>query len=339
MSNLPLTLATSDYDHVRDITTGAVRVDDIDITHLTIRDPLEMFDRFLKSSEFDASEMSMGRYTAMVSQGDDSLAAIPVFPSRMFRLSAVYVRTDGPVKTPEDLAGKRVGVVAWTQSATVYARGWLSDYVGVDLKSIDWVQAGDDHADRREAAKLKLPDGLSLTQIRDRTLSEMMLAGELDAAIIAIPPVAMQQGSPEIRRLLPDPRAAEEKYWADTGIFPIMHAIAIRREVIDDNPWVAQNLFKAFVEAKNRSLGRALYGTRFPIPMCHYEARKIRARFGNDFWPYGVEPNRATLEAFLKFSFEQGACRRHVTPEELFVEQPESFQTLGLKGFEADAAL
>jgi 4,5-dihydroxyphthalate decarboxylase len=275
----------------------------------------------------------------MVAQDDDSMIAIPVFPSRMFRLSAVYVRTDGPVKKPEDLAGKRVGVVAWTQTATVYARGWLSDYIGVDLKTIDWVQAGDDYADRPEAVDLNLPDGLSLTQVRDRTLSEMMLAGDLDATIIAVPPIAMQQGSSDITRLLPDARATEEKYWADTGIFPIMHAIVIRREIMNAYPWVARNLFKAFVEAKNRSLGRALYGTRFPIPMCHYEARKARERFGDDFWPYGIEPNRATLEAFLKFSFEQGACRRHLTPEDLFAEQPQSLLSLGLKGFEADASL
>lgn len=325
MSNIHLTVATSDYDHVRDIASGAVRPDGIDITHLTISDPLEIFDRFLVFREFDVSEMSMGKYTSLVSQNDRSMVAIPVFPSRMFRLSAVYVRADGPVKKPEDLAGKRVAVVEWSQTATVYARGWLSDYIGVDLKSIDWYQVGDDTAERPEPVDLNLPKGLSLTQVRDRTLSDMMLAGDLDAAIIAVPPFAFQQGNPAIVRLLPDAREAEETYWSDTGIFPIMHAIAIRREVMDENPWVARNLFKAFEEAKNRSLGRALYGTRFPIPLCHYDARAAQERIGDDFWPYGIEPNRVTLEAFLKFTFDQGLCHRKLKPEDLFAEQLQSY--------------
>ncbi len=320
MPNIHLTVAAGDCDHLRDFTSGDVRAEGIDITALKLGPP-EIFQRFF-NHEFDVSELSLGMFASLVSQGDRSIVAIPVFPWRVFRLSSFYVRENGPIKRPEDLVGKRVGVPEWAQTATVYARGWLSDYVGVDLKSIEWFQAGTDKPGRTETVKLDLPPGIKVTSLPDRTLSQMLLAGELDAMISATPPAPFEQGNRGMVRLVANLQAAEQKYWDDTGVFPIMHVVVIRGEVCEANPWVPVSLMKAFTTAKNNSLARALtFGTAFPIPMHAYYALDAQKRLGKDFFPYGVEPNRKTLEAFLKFAREQGVCHRLLKPEELFAPQ------------------
>ena len=319
MANLHLTLATGDYDHLRDFTSGEIRAEGIDITHLKLH-VLEIFHRMTNYGEFDVSEMSMGRYVALTAQDDPRFVAIPVFPSRVFRLSAFYVRADGEVQKPEDLKGKRVGVPEWTQTATIYGRGWLSDYVGVDLTSIRWVQAGQDEAGRAEPVSLDLPEGLKVEPVRDRSLNDMLLAGGIDAMIVAAPPLAFRQGNPKVKRLLDDPRAAEEKYWDDTGIFPIMHTVVMKRPIAEANPWAPLSLYKAFTQAKDNALERAASfgGSIYPLPMHGYFAAGAQKRLGKDFWPYGLEPNRRTLEAFLKFARDQGVCRRPLKAEELF---------------------
>jgi 4,5-dihydroxyphthalate decarboxylase len=321
MASIHLTVASSDCDHLRDFTSGEVRAEGIDITYLRVHAP-EIFHRFLDHREFDVSELSMGMYVSLVSQGERSIAAIPVFPWRVFRLSSFYIREGGPIKQPEDLAGKRIGVPEWAQTATIYARGWLSDYVGVDLKGIDWFQAGTDKPGRAETVKLDLPPGLRLTRISDRSLSAMLLAGEIDAIISASPPEPFREGNRGVIRLVSNVQAAELKYWDDTGVFPIMHAIVLRREICDTYPWIPTSLMKAFTAAKDNSLARALtFGSAYPIPMHAYYALDAQKRLGKDFFPYGIEPNRTTLEAFLKFAREQGVCHRLLKPEDLFVPQ------------------
>jgi 4,5-dihydroxyphthalate decarboxylase len=319
MANIHLTLATGDYDHLRDFTSGEIKADGIDITHLKLH-VLEIFHRMTSYREFDVSEMSMGRYVSLTSQNDNRFVAIPVFPSRVFRLSAFYVRTDGAVQKPEDLKGKRIGVPEWAQTATIYGRGWLSDYVGVDLKSITWIQAGQDDAGRDEPVALDLPKGIVIERVKDRSLNDMLLSGDIDAMIVAYPPLAFRQGNSKVKRLLADPRAAEVKYWDDTGIFPIMHTVVMKREVADANPWAALSLYKAFDRAKDNSLERAASfgGSIYPLPMHGYFANEAKKRLGDDFWPYGLEANRTTLEAFLKFARDQGVCHRKVAAEELF---------------------
>lgn len=322
---VPLTLAISDYDHVRDLTSGAVEPEGIELTRLQL--PVEeIFFRFTRFREWDVSEMSMAKYVSLVSQGDRTLAAIPVFPSRVFRHSSIYVRRAAGVGKPEDLAGRRVGIPEWAQTAGIYARGFLVRQYGLALDTIDWYQAGVNQAGRIEKVALKLPPGVRITPVPDRTLGDMLLAGDLDAVVTAHPPVAWTRGHPEIVRLFSDPRAVEEAYWRATGIFPIMHTVAIRRDVLDAHRWVAMNLYRAFEEAKRRSLARALDVTasRFPVPWIADHAASARARFGEDFWPYGVEPNRTTLEAFLGFAHEQGVCHRRLSPDELFPDEVRS---------------
>ena len=242
-----------------------------------------------------------------------------MFPSRVFRHSSIYVRSDGGITAPEELAGKRVGVPEWAQTAAIYSRGLLAHEYGVDLASIHWHQAGVNEPGRREKVALELPPGFRLTVVADRSLSDMLLAGDLDAVLSARPPAPFIAGDPRVRRLFADYRDVELAYARKTGIFPIMHVVALRREVYDRDRWLAMNLFKAFDEARRRSLERAadITASFFPLPWIPDELRRARELFGADPWPYGVEANRTTLDAFLSYAFEQGVCRRRLTVETL----------------------
>src|SRR5215470_11141346 len=319
MSLLPLTLAISEYDHVRDLVSGRVKPEGIELRALVL--PIEeIFYRFTLHREWDVSEMAMGKYVALRSQGDTSLSAIPVFPSRMFRHSSIYVRSDGPVKAPADLKGRRVGVPEWAQTAAIYSRGLLVHQYGLNLADIAWVQAGVNEPGRTEKVALNLPAGVTVERPAEKTLNGMLLAGELDAVMTAHAPAAFEAGDPRVARLFPDFMPVELAYWRETGIFPIMHCVAIETRVLEAHPWVAMNLLTAFEAAKRRSVARAFEATasRFPIPWSHERASLAAPLFDYEYWPYGIEPNRATLEAFLSYAHEQGVCHRRLTPEELF---------------------
>lgn len=319
MANIQLSLAVNEYDHVRDLLDGTVRVEGVDLTVLRLAVE-EIFYRFTFHREWDISEMSFAKVISLASQDDPGLVPIPVFVSRVFRHSSLYVRADSGFTSPEQLAGKRIGVPEWAQTASIYSRGMLMHEYGVDLRSIHWHQGGVNEAGRVEKVKLALPEGLRLSVVRDRSLSDMLLAGELDAVFSARPPAPFTAGDGRIRHLFDDPRAVELAYWRKTGIFPIMHVVALRREIYERHRWVAMNLFKAFEEAKNRSLTRAsdLALSYFPLPWARDQAELSRAMLGADFWPYGIEPNRTTLEAFALYAFEQGVCHRKLEVEELF---------------------
>src|SRR5690242_6770961 len=264
-ARLHLTLATTDYDHVRDLMSGAVRPDGITLTSFVL--PVEeVFFRFIKNREWDISEMSFGKFIGFASLGNSPFIGIPVFPSRVFRHSAFYVRTDRGIASPKDLEGKRVGIPEWAQTAGIYSRGFLSETAGVDLRKIHWVQAGMNEAGREEKVEFKLPEGIRYEQRRDSSISAMLLSGEVDAAISARVPDAFARGEGKITRLYPDYRSEEARYHAVTGIFPIMHVIAMRRAVFERYPWTAMNLFKAFDEAKRRSLERIRDLTASRIP-------------------------------------------------------------------------
>ncbi len=325
MSELRLTLAVGDYDHTRDLALGRVRPQGIDLTVLNYNVE-EIFFRFYDRAEWEVSEMSMGMYTSALSRGDDRMIAIPVFPSRVFRHSAFYVRSDGAIHKPEDLAGKRVGVPQWSQTATIYARGYLTSTVGIPLSGIEWVQAGVNDPGRDEHARLRLPPEVKLRVVPDRSLSEMLLAGDIDAIISARVPRPVVEGDRRIRRLFPDFRAVEQAYFRQTGIFPIMHTVVIRRDAYEANRWIARNLMVAFEEARDRSIVRMLDLTAsyVPIPWGMDFAREAGSELvfkGAGYWPYGVEANRVTLDAFLQYTFEQGTCHRRLRVEEIFAEE------------------
>lgn len=320
--NVRLTLAINDSDHVRDLLSGAVPVDGVDLTCL-IFEPEEIFFRFSRYREWEISEMSMGKYATLRARGDESIIAIPVFPSRSFRHSAIYIRPDGPVDDPRALAGARIGIPEWSVTATVYARALLAHEYGVALQDIEWIQGGTNEPGRVEGLDIAPPPGMTIVPERERSLTEMLLAGDIAAIIAPHSPEAFADRSGRIVRLFSDTRAVEEDYYRRTSIYPIMHVVALRADVHREYPWVAANLLKAFTAAKERSLERAIDTnvSRSPIPWAAARAAEAEQLFGRDFWPYGVEPNRATLEAFLGYVHEQGLCERRLEPEELFAPE------------------
>ena len=318
-TRLRLTLACTEADQTRDVTQGCVEAEGIDLTYLPLGIP-EMFHRFLVNREFDASECSFGRYLALRSQGDTSRTAIPVFLSRIFRHSAIFVRRDGRVKRPEDLRGRRVGIPDWSQTAVIYIRGLLAHEYGVALDAVQWVVGGVDRPSRAEFDEIHPPAGVAVDHARDRSLDELLAAGEIDAIGCADPPRSFQHGDGRTIRLIQDYRAAEAASFRATGIFPIMHVLVLQTPVIDAHPWVARSLFKAFSEAKRRSLTRFANNSVacYPLPWVPAILEDARRELGDDWWPYGLEPNRRTLEAFVGFAHEQGVTARKMVPDELF---------------------
>lgn len=315
---LRLTMAMSDYDHVRDVVSGAVPVEGVELTPLQL--PVEeIFYRFLHHREWEVTELSFAKYLSLRAAGDDSISAIPVFPSRVCRHSSIYVRPGGPSK-PEELAGGRIGIPEWAQTASVYSRGLLVHEWGIPLRDVQWFQAGVNQPGRREKVAVEPPAGVVLTPVADRSLDQMLHEGDLDAVFSAHAPASFERGDPGIVRLFPDYQPVEEEYVARTGIFPIMHVVAMRSDVLDRHPWVAQNLVNAFEEAKRRSLERLSEMTLSRLPLAWVPARleQMRSILGDDPWPYGVQANRVTLEAFTRYAFEQGVAARQVAPEDLF---------------------
>jgi 4,5-dihydroxyphthalate decarboxylase len=319
-ASLNLTLAVCDYEHVRDLTGGVVRADGITLTPLVFPSIEEITFRFTRNLEWDVSELSFGKYTSLASQNKAAMVAIPVFPSRVHRHSAIYVRADRGIRVPKDLAGRTIGVPEWAQTAGVYVRGFLAEHYGVDLSSINWLQAGVDEPGRDEKVELKLPHGIRYQSRPDTSLSAMLASGEIDAAITARAPIAFAQSPGKVVRLFPNYRAEEERLFRVTGVFPIMHVITIRRTVFEQYPWIAMNLFKAFEEAKRRSLNRLRDFTcaRVPLPWAAAIADELVAAYGPDPYPYGVEPSRRTLEAFCRYAHAQGVTHRLMTAEDLF---------------------
>jgi 4,5-dihydroxyphthalate decarboxylase len=322
MNRLPLTAALADYDHVRDLALGRVVAEGIQLNCLTL--PVEeIFYRFLVYREWEVSELSLAKYVSMRAQGNDFCTALPIFPSRIFRHSSLFVHVDGPIKSVGDLVGKRVGLPEWAQTASVYSRGFLSHQYGLDLASIHWFQAGVNQPGRAEKVELSLPKGVQVTKVPDRSLNDMLLSKDLDAVLTARPPTAFVKGDPRIRRFFNDFIDVERAYYQDTKVFPIMHAVVVRNDVLKSHPWIARNLYVAFDEARRRSIERVCDGavSMVPIPWGSEYARAGKESFGEDYFPYGVELNRGTLQTFLNYAHEQGVCSRLLSVEELFPEQ------------------
>ena len=320
MPDIALTLAMSEADHVADIMSGRLKPEGISLTCLQFEIE-EVFWRFIKYREWDISEMSMGKYVSLVSQGDTSIIALPVFISRVFRHASFFVRKDGKVHAPQDLKGKRIGIPEWAQTAAVYSRGLIEHEWGIGLGEIEWVQAGVNQPGRVEKVELKLPKGVTITPRPDRSLSQMLKSGEIDVAMCArAPDCFVKERDPNIVRLFPNHAELEADYYRRTGIFPIMHVVAMKRSVHERWPWVAGNMMHVFEEAKRRSLERArdMTAARYPLPWHWLHAQWVERTFGEDFWPYGLEPNRKTLRAFVDYAHEQGVCHRKVGLDELF---------------------
>ncbi len=307
---------------LRDFVSGAVKAEGININFQSFSIQ-EIFHRFTTFREWDASEMSMGMYVALRSQGNDSLIAIPVFTSRVFRLSSFYVNRNSNIKSVEDLRGGKIGYPEWAHTAGIYSRAYLMHEAGISLAEVEWVQSGVNKGGIAEHVELALPPNVRQTPVNDGSLDQMLIDQEIDALMSSAAPKRFIDGNPDIVRLFPNFEDVETAHYQKTGIFPIMHCIAIKREITEQNPWMAKNLFTAFEIAKNRSTARLRDVTisRYPNPWNFAGGERARALFGEDIWPYGIEPNRKTLEPFLQFCLEQGIAHRPMNVEELFALQ------------------
>ena len=319
MSQLQLSIATTDYDHFRDFRLGTVTAEGIDPTWLTLGHH-ECFARFTANREFDLSELSFAKFSAQISRVNSDIVGLPVICSRLFRFSSFYVNRKSKITSVQDLKGKTIGSPEWAHSAAVYMRGWMHNEMGVPLTDVHWYQAGANAPGREEKVELTLPKGLTLTRVPDRSLSDMLASGELDCAIIARPPTCFLEGHPDVVRLFPDYVGMEEAYYARTKVWPIMHIIAMKKSIIDAHPWAARNLYNAFLESKRRSIERILDPavSRYPVPWLATYARRMRDMFGGDLYPYGIEENRPTWDQMALYTFQQGIAHRLMTPEEIF---------------------
>ncbi|MEU4481082.1 ABC transporter substrate-binding protein [Micromonospora sp. NPDC023966] len=321
MRRLPLTLACGDYDRTRALLEGDVRPDGIDLTYLRL--PVEeTFFRMLRHREFDVAEMSLSTYAASLAREDRPFVALPVFTSRMFRHSSVYVREG--ITSVEELKGGVVGVPEFQLTACVWVRGILEEHHGLPASSVRYVTGGQESPGRIEKGAVSVPYDVSAIP-SDRTLSQMLGAGEIDALYTPRVPSTFGAG---VTRLFPDVVRAERAYFEATRIFPIMHVVVLRREVYEANRWVAQALHKSFVAARDLAYAGLSDSSalRFLSPWLVQHAEADRALLGDDFWSYGLDANRHVLEAFLRYHHAQGLSPRLLTPEELFApETLESF--------------
>ena len=326
MSRLKLTFGCWNYDRTRALMDGSVQPDGIDLNYLNM--PVEeTFFRMLRHKEFELAELSLSSYTVSMFKPEQPFVAIPAFPSRFFRHSCIYINANSGIREAKDLIGKRVGNPEYQMTAPVWIRGILSDHYGVPVDSVRYFTGGEEEPGRPEKIKLDLPPNIQVQAIGpEQTLAQMLLDGEIDALYTARMPSSFLKGGGKVKRLFEDYEQVERNYFKETGLFPIMHVVAIRRDVYEANRWIAQSMMKALWESQRRCYAdldeTAALKTMLPWLTSHVE--QVKREMGEDFWPYGFEKNQATLRTFLRYHFEQGLSRRLLEPHELF--SPESLE-------------
>jgi 4,5-dihydroxyphthalate decarboxylase len=328
-AKLRLTLSIWDYDRTRALADGSVRPDGIELNVLEL--PVEeTFFRMARYREFDVAEMSMSSYTVSLQRDPQPFIAIPAFPSRFFRHSCVYVSAKSGIREPKDLIGKKVGTPEYQMTAPVWIRGILSDDYGVKPDAVEYWTGGEEETQRDEKIRLDLPARFKVRPIGpDKTLSRMIADGEIDALHTARAPSTFHTKPDAVKRLFPDFVTLEREYYRRTKIFPIMHVVALRREVYEKNRWAAMSLYKAFAKAQKRTYEglaqTAAHKAMLPWQNAHVE-EAVR-EFGPDWWPYGFHGNRHVLDTFLRYHHEQGLSKRRLQPEDMFApETMEAFK-------------
>jgi len=323
MKKLNLTLACWYYDRTSALADGTVVPDGIDLNYLNL--PVEeTFFRMLRHREFEAAELSLSSYAVSLMRESSDFIAIPVFPSRFFRHSCIFVSAKSGIKSPADLVGKRIGVPEYQMTAPVWIRGILQDEYGISPTSVEYFCGGEEEPGRQEKLKLDLPEKFKVTPIGDdQTLAQMIAEGEIDALHTARAPSTFYSRPNDVKRLFEPYVDIEKEYFNKTNIFPIMHVIALRRDVYEANPWIAQSLYKAFVEAKSLAMEQlkisAALKTMLPWQIAAVE--EATGLIGDDWWTYGLEANRHVLDTFLRYHHEQGLSSRRLKPEELFAPE------------------
>jgi 4,5-dihydroxyphthalate decarboxylase len=319
MANLQLSVAVGDYDRMRPLMDGGVQIDGVDPVFMRLS-PEEIFFRAMRGAEFDVCELSLSSFTVRTARGDNAYVGIPVFPSRAFRHTAIYIRTDRGIASPADLRGRRVGVPEYQLTANVWARAILEDDHGVAAADITWVRGGLNEPGRVEKVALSLPPAIRIEDApTDTTLSAMLQRGEIDAVIAPRAPAGFGT-DPRIGWLFADPVAAGCDYFSRTRIFPIMHLLGLRRSIAERHPWLPGALYKAFDASKNLALERLAddSASKATLPFVEVHVLRMRKLMGQDYWPYGLAPNRHVLETFLRHHHRQGLSARQVAAEELF---------------------
>jgi 4,5-dihydroxyphthalate decarboxylase len=318
MPKLDLSIAVGDYDRVRPLVEGEVRIDGVDPTFLLL-EPEEVFFRAFRHQEFDVCELSLSSFTLRASRGDNPYVGVPVFTSRAFRHTAITVRKDR-IRNPLDLAGKRIGLPEWQLTACVWARALIEEY-GVDLRDIRWVRGGIEEAGRVEKIALKLPEGIRIEDAPgDRSLSQMLEDGDLDGIVAPRVPSCQVRGAPNIGWLFDDTRAEAEAWYRKSGIFPIMHLLGVRKALVEQRPWLPATLLKAFAQAKDLAVARLgdTAAAKATLPFVEDQVAAARKLMGEDYWPYGLGPNHHVIEAFLAHHHRQGLSSGSLKPEDLF---------------------
>jgi len=320
MVDVPITIACGNYDRTRAIRDGRVKVEGCTTTYLPMY-PEEIFFRAFRYQEFDVSELSMSSYIRTVAAGTSEYIAVPAFVSRLFRHSGIYVRADSGIRAPADLRGNRVGLPEYQITAVVWMRGMMQHEYGVLPTEIHWRSGGQEEAGRDERTPLKPIAGLDLKPIgKEQTLVGMLRDGELDALFTARGPSSFLRGEPHIKRLFPNTRAAERAYYEKTSMFPIMHLVGIRKELVKKYPWLPSSVYKAFCEAKALAMIDLLDINALMVthPWLVAETEETIAIMGKDFWSYGIHENMREITALTQYLQEQGLTDRKVAVEELF---------------------
>jgi 4,5-dihydroxyphthalate decarboxylase len=327
MTDLKLTFACWNYDRTKALADGGVKPEGIALNYINLF-PGETFQRMVRYKEFDVAELGFKNYLNLIDAGDPPFVAIPVYPVRLFLHSAIFINKQSGIATPEDLIGKRVGeLFSYGHDAAIWARGILSDEYGVPHNSVTYHVGPIEPAIRRDWRQFAPPKDVRVETIGPtQGLDAMLEAGEIDALYSAITPPSVLNGSPKVGRLFENYEAVERDYYKRTGVFPIVHLVVIRRELYEQHRWVAQSLYKAFKAAKDEA--QKLYEQQagamhrlFMTPWLTAHQEENRKLMGDDFWPYGLEPNRKALELFLRYHHEQGLSKRLITVDELFAPE------------------
>jgi 4,5-dihydroxyphthalate decarboxylase len=321
MSQRILTIGCGRYDHVRALSDRTIRVEDVDLKFVHLSPPSQIFLRMLNDEAYDMSEMSLSNYMIAIARGDRRFIALPVFPSRAFRHSYIWIHAQSGIDNPQDLKGKRIGIADYTMTALLFIRGLLQHQYGVAAQDVHWFRR------RSEHVAIEIPSGIRIDNIgKDQTLDELLEAGQLDAVAVTSPPRAFLAGSSIVRRLFPDSRAVEAAYYRETQIFPIMHLMVLRRGLYEQDRNLARRLTEAFEAAKNVAFQGYQEGL-CSLPWVNLDLEYARQMIGKDVFPYGVKNNRPTLEAATQYSCEQGFTARKFEIEELFAK--ETFDLFG----------
>ena len=315
MANRSITIGCREYDHIRALADGRIQIDGLELKFVHLSPPSQIFLRMLHDEAYDVSEMSLSNYMIALGKGDRRFVAIPVFPSRVFRHSYIWIHTQAGIERPEDLKGKKIGIADYSMTALLFVRGLLKHQYGVAPEDVLWFRR------RSEHVAIDIPAGIRIDNIgKDETLDDLLEAGKLDALAVTSPPRAFVRGLPLVRRLFPDSRAVEAAYYRKTGIFPIMHMIVLRRALWDEEPSIARRLTEGFEAAKKLAFEGYEEGLS-SLPWANLDLEYAQQILGDDVYPYGVKKNLPTLEAATLYSHEQGLTKRKFAVSELFAKE------------------